>query len=268
MSMRITIVGAGVMGPAFARAWIKHKLIAPSNLTLCDPDAKKLTLLKRELGVRISSDNTAAIKNANVILFAVKPQQIYVVLEKLQPSLKRNQLILSIAAGVTIQSIERIIGKRQPIIRAMPNLPFTVGAGVTAWCANRAGAMSQKKLIERLLSAGATALEIQESKINAVTAISGSGPGYVFAFADALMHAAQLIGLSQTESDTLVRATIAGTGKLLTSAHLVPSELVARVASKGGTTEAALKVFNQKKLAEIVSAAVRAAHRRARELSR
>jgi pyrroline-5-carboxylate reductase len=243
-------------------------LVASRNLTVCDPDAKKLAPLKRGLGVMTTSNNTVAIKNAHVILLAVKPQKIYAALEELRIPLKSNQLIISIAAGVTIRSIEKIMRKRQPIVRAMPNLPLTVGVGVTAWCVNTQATPEQQKTAQRLLSTGAIALKIPERKLDAVTAISGSGPGYVFAFADALMRAAQSIGLSQSESDVLVRATIAGAGKLVTSSLLPPSELASRVASKGGTTEAALKIFKQKKLAAIIAAAVRAAHRRARQLSR
>lgn len=267
MHTSVTLIGSGVMGSTFARAWISCNLIAPKNLTMCDTDKKKLMRLKRELGVKVAFHPQSAIIGAKAVLLAVKPQQIQTVLAQITQEHATTQLVISIAAGVTIHAIEKIIGKQKPIVRAMPNLPLTVGLGMTAWCANTAVTPPQKQLAKRLLSTGAIALEISESKLNAVTAISGSGPGYVFAFADALIQAGRAIGLSAPQADQLVRATFSGAGTLLSSSRLTPSALTLRVASRDGTTEAAFEIFKQKKFAALVLHAVRAAHRRARQLS-
>jgi len=264
--MKIVIIGAGVMGSAYARAWISHKLVAPTHLTVCDPDTKKLARLRQKLKVRVSSDNAAVAKNANVILLAVKPQQMYSVLDELKRSLHNNQLVISIAAGVNARSIEKVLKNRQPVVRAMPNLPLTVGAGVTTWCANGYVTAIKLRMAERLLSAGAVIVKVPERNLDAVTAISGSGPGYVFAFADALIKAARHLDLPPNVADILVRNTLFGAGKILQGSKDAPATLAQRVASKGGTTEAALQVLNRNKFNTIIQQAMRAAVKRAKEL--
>jgi len=277
--MRIAIIGAGVMGSAFARAWtrphtktfgegIKHILVAPKNLTVCDPDAKKLAPLKREIGITISSDSRSAVARAGVILLAVKPQQIYAALGVLQPVLEKNQLIISIAAGVTIRSIETILGRRHTIVRAMPNLPLTINEGITAWCANRAVNRAQKRIAQNFLSAGAMTCEVKESQLNAVTALSAVGQGVLYTFMALLLEEIVILRVPRAVADQLVRTTIAGAARLLQRTAQTAQELAAHVATKGGITEAALKSVQRDHFNRLIAHAVRAAYVRAQELSR
>ncbi len=206
------------------------------------------------------SDNITVARRSDIIILAVKPQDIGEVLKEIKPYVK-EKLIISIAAGVTTFSIEKALpGAR--VIRVMPNMPAMVGKGISAISCGRFATRRDLKITFRIFSNLGEIIEVKEKMMDAVTAVSGSGPAYYFLFTYLLAKAAEASGLKKSIALKLARATFIGAAEVIRSRKLSMEELVKKVASKGGTTEAALKVFKQEKLEAIIKKAVKhAAHR-------
>jgi pyrroline-5-carboxylate reductase len=227
----------------------------------------------RARGISVASAPDASLSSQQVWIFAVKPQQMREVVLQCKPWLKPDTLIISIAAGIALNSLSSWLGSpEQPytrVVRCMPNTPALVRAGVTGMAAVEGLAKSQKDIATDLLSAvGQVVWVDNDQAIDAVTALSGSGPAYVFLFLESLMAGAQALGLSAEQSRTLALATLAGSTKLAAESTETPAVLRERVTSKGGTTAAALDVFSEQHFSTIVAQAMAAADRRAAELSK
>jgi len=253
------------MGEAMLAAVLKKKLAEPVGISVSDISGSRRQHLKKQYGVSITENNREAVQDKDIIVLAVKPQNIAEVLSDLKSHLKSSQLVLSIAAGVTISTISRGLA-HESVVRAMPNTPAQISLGVSGWTAT-AVTQEQKEWSRAIL--GAMGKEIyfdDESHLDMVTAVSGSGPAYFFLFAESLIDAAVNIGLSRQNAEELVLQTMLGSAQLLLKSGKPPAELRRTVTSKGGTTERALNVFEECGFVRLVQEAIKAAHLRAKEL--
>jgi pyrroline-5-carboxylate reductase len=263
--MNILFIGGGnmaaaIIGGLVARGWPSSAMQAVDVL----PEA--LSRLERQFGIRTSTDAVAAAAGADCILLAVKPQQMREVAAALVPAL-RGQLVISIAAGIRSSDLARWLGPAARIVRAMPNTPALVAAGITGLYAMPGVSAAQRQDAEGILAAvGTTFWVAQESDLDAVTAVSGSGPAYVFYFIEALEQAARELGLSPEIARQSALATFAGAVKLAAEGDADPATLRARVTSKGGTTERAIGVLDDAAVRAAFIRAVRAAAERAAEM--
>lgn len=265
---KLTIIGCGNMGAAFAEGLLSKKVFDVASVTVTDAYEEGLKKFAEKWLVATTADNVQAVKNADVVLLAVKPQQLRDVLGLIKDALKKDALLFSIAAGFSIASIADAIGKKdQPIVRVMPNLAAKVGKSVSAWIPNAAVTDEQKSCVKAML--GAIGIEFtvtSEEKLDAVTALSGSGPAYFYYFVESLIEAGKALGFSEEEAGKLAIQTFHGAAALLAESGKTPGELRAAVTSKGGTTEAAVSVFEEKTFFDVVQSAMRAAKKRAETL--
>jgi pyrroline-5-carboxylate reductase len=268
MTKKIVLVGGGNMGEALVAGLIRSTHWKPSQIIVCDIRHDQLASLQLRYKVKASADNRWAVRDASVILLAVKPQHMKHVLEDLGPVIHTTQLVLSIAAGIPTAFIEKFLAKKVPVIRIMPNTPALVGQGMAALALGRAAEESHERLARGIMETVGQVVTVPEEDMDAVTAVSGSGPAYVFYLAEAMKDSGVLLGLAPHVADVLVRQTIKGAGLLLSQSHEEAHTLRQRVTSPGGTTEAALKIMEKSKVRAIVSKALKRAADRSRELSR
>ena len=259
---RLVLVGAGKMGSAMLEGWLKNGL-DPARTVIFDPAAQNLPA-----GVTINPD-AESITDAEVVIIAVKPQVMQDVLPGIACLKKSNPLIISVAAGKTIASFAEHFGQDAAIIRTMPNTPAAVGRGITAMAAKQNVTAEQKALAEALLSAIGEVVSVDnEQMIDAVTAVSGSGPAYVFYVTECMAKAGEKLGLSPELSMQLARATVSGAGELMRQSGIEAATLRENVTSPKGTTYAALQVLMAENgLQPIFDRALKAAADRSRELA-
>ena len=259
----ILIIGGGNMGSALALRW--REAFADASLTVVDPNtAKRSALVKR--GITCAAALTAYRDLPDVVVLCVKPQQAAAVLAHLRKKRAqfRSSLLVSVMAGVKLAALT---GSSEMVARAMPNTPVHLGEGMSVLCAPGLAAKPRTTLTRLFSAAGKVAWVEQEKELHAVTAISGSGPAYVFAFMEALQEAAESLGLARDIARTLVTQTVRGAA-LLADAHAGDVATLRRnVTSPNGTTQAALKQFKKGKLTPLVTRAARAAKKRSKQLS-
>jgi len=260
----IVVVGFGNMGQALVRGWLA-KGRAASSIRVVDP-AAATHAVARELGVAVEDDVAAA----DVVLLAVKPNQLQDVLPRCGAAARAGAVFLSIVAGKTLAEIGKGLGADAAAVRAMPNTPAAIGQGITALVANAAVSRAQRALCGELLAAvGSIAWLDEERHMDAVTAVSGSGPAYVFLMIECLEQAAIELGLGAALAKQLALATVAGSGAYAANSSEGAAELRRRVTSPKGTTQAALDVLMAEPgLRELLARATRAAAERSRELAK
>lgn len=264
MKNELLVIGAGAMGGGIARQLVSAHAFAADEVAVVERVQQKHAQLK-QMGVRTCDELAHCdVSEYQIILIAVKPQDADAVLHELRARITDGQLIVSIMAGVTLATLEHALHHKR-IVRVMPNLAATVGKGVSAWFTT-AGEQDQA-LIKKMLGALGTELQVEDDEaIDRVTAIAGCGPGYLYRFANDLVKAAVKLGLSEKTALELVKATVLGASALYEKSVDLPSELVQKVASKGGATEAALAVLDENKTSKIWEQAVAAAHARTHAL--
>lgn len=268
-TLKITLIGGGNM----ARGLIGGLLgqgANPALITVSDPVASSRETLERDFGVRTTADNAVAAGDADVVVLAVKPQQMGTVARALAPALAaRRPLVISVAAGIRAADLERWVGPEVPVVRAMPNRPALIGAGASGLYAAVSVGAAQRTLAEQVLrTTGLCVWVNQESELDVVTALSGSGPAYFFRLAELMAEAAIAQGLEPATARRLAAQTLAGAGQLV-AADSAPdlARMRAEVTSRGGTTEAALATFDAHGFGATVAAAQAAAARRSQELA-
>ncbi|HEX5615971.1 MAG TPA: pyrroline-5-carboxylate reductase [Acidimicrobiia bacterium] len=263
----VALLGGGKMGAALLGGLLDAGFDAES-LTVAEVDAgRRHDLERRFAGVRVAPSPAWAVADATVVIVAVKPADVAEVLEAASPALGDGALVLSIAAGVTIGTIEAAAPGR-PVVRAMPNTPAVVRAGVSAIAAGSLATDAHLALAEQILGAVGTVVRVDEAALDAVTGLSGSGPAYVFLVAEALVEAGVLVGLTRDVAEQLVVQTLVGSAALLADGTDGPSALRAAVTSPGGTTAAALRVLETAGVRAAFLDAVTAATQRSAELGR
>lgn len=262
----IAIIGAGNMG-----ASLLHGLLAngfpPEKITVADPSHGKLDAFAKK-NIHVTEDNHLAIQHAKVILFAIKPAMIKPVITSLREVIQKNKpLLISIAAGIREESIAEYAGNHIPIVRCMPNTPAMIGCGATALFANSHVSTEDKNLAETLLrSVGITVWIEDENLMDAVTALSGSGPAYIFLVIEALQKAGEKLGLSAETARVLTLQTAYGAARMALESEHDAATLRKQVTSPQGTTEAAIKTLEKENIIEIFEKALLAAKRRGEEL--
>jgi pyrroline-5-carboxylate reductase len=239
----------------------------PAHLTVVEPLAAQRAALQRELGVQLLSEPDGALRAAQLVVLAVKPQQLRAACAQLQPQLDPSAVVVSVAAGIRATDVARWLGT-QVVVRTMPNTPALIGQGITGMAALPAVAATQRAQAEALLrTAGPVVWFDDEAQLDVVTAVSGSGPAYVFYFIEALMQAGADLGFTPAQARALAIATFTGAAQLAAQSDEPPGVLRERVTSKGGTTAAALAVLGEAQVNATIVRAVRAAEARARQMA-
>lgn len=261
---QILFFGGGNMAEAIIIGLLNNK-IDKKNIFVIDIDEKKRNDLKKRLSINTYANKVNLDKDA-IIFLATKPDQIKLVCADIKNDID-NQLIISIAAGIKIKQIENYLNGYDQIIRTMPNLIAQIQKSITAACAHPSITEDRKKLVTNMLNTfGDTIWLKDEEKINAVTAISGSGPAYVFYFLNAIIEAGKEIGLSENESQLLSLKMLQGSSQFAEKFSSELETIISNVTSKGGTTEQALKHFKNKNFQKVIVGAIRAAYSRAKEI--
>ena len=264
---QITFVGAGNMASAIISGLLKNGVRAQSIMA-AEPSIERLEVLSSEYGIRHESDNVAAVKDADVVVLSVKPQILQSVCEGIRDALPKGVLVISIAAGVEMQSIEDWLGEDVALVRCMPNTPAQVLAGASGLFANTHVSTGQKDLAFDLFSAiGLCQWVSSEALLHSVTALSGSGPAYIFLVIDAMEKAAIDQGLDEKSARLLAAQTVKGAAEMVLTGELSPEQLKRNVMSPGGTTERAIQVLESKGLPELFGEAMKAANSRSVELA-
>lgn len=263
---KIAIIGCGNMGLTYAKAFLKDTVVSQEHLLLIEKNAEMKDKLK-PFG-NVSNQIDERVNTYDIVIIAVKPQDAGWVFSDLKKHIKPHQLVISIMAGITLKSLQEQL-KHQAIVRAMPNTPAQLGMGITGFTATRETGIQHILKADNLLnSTGKTIFFENEEMIDAVTALSGSGPAYFYYIVKAMIEAGKQMGMDEHVAALLVKQTMNGAFHLLNTSESSPEQLIKNVASKGGTTEAALEVFEKKGLSSIITEAIKAAEKRATELAK
>jgi pyrroline-5-carboxylate reductase len=265
----ITFIGAGNMASSIIGGLVAKGFDAQS-ITASDPFQQSLDRLREIAPVNITSDNDSAIDGADIVVLAVKPQIMKDVAAAITPAIQRNKpLIISIAAGIEMQSLDQWLGGDLAIVRCMPNTPALVQTGATGLFANSAVSDNQRQLASDILQAIGLAIWVDsEAKLDAVTAVSGSGPAYFFLLMEAMQAAGEQLGLSVEEAKQLTLQTALGAAKMALGSDVDAAELRRRVTSPNGTTEAAINSMQGDGFETLVNKALSAAHQRSQQLAK
>lgn len=262
----IGFIGAGQMATALAKGFIAAGTVSPEKIVACDVYAVAAEKFVEQTGSRIVSNAAEVAMSANVVFLAVKPQQISNLLPNLRDHLKPDQLVISIAAGISLTTLTAGLGPNQPIIRVMPNTPCLVSSGASAFSRGEKATDQHAATVHVLLSNVGLAVEVPEKLLDAVTGLSGSGPAYVYQIIEALSDGGVRMGLTREIATKLAAQTVLGAAKMVLTTGQHPGMLKDAVTSPGGTTIAGLHALERGGLRGTLMDAVEAATERAREL--
>jgi pyrroline-5-carboxylate reductase len=280
LKKNIGFIGAGNMAEAIINGLLQSGVSRPEHLVASDVSASRCAYMAEKYGVQIGEDNISIFNRCEVIVLAVKPQHMNEVLEGLAKAsnygVMERKIVVSIAAGVPLQRLERYlyapidekVRSKLPIVRVMPNTPALVQAGMAGMAGNRYAKKKDLKTVRAVLEAIGKVIEFDEAGLDAVTALSGSGPAYIFYLVESLVAAGTSLGLTESDSLTLTLETIKGAVKLMEETGEPADLLRKKVTSPGGTTEAAFKVLEGNSVKEIIVEALQAAAKRSVELSK
>jgi pyrroline-5-carboxylate reductase len=264
--MKIAIIGFGNMGKTYANSFMSSGFVGASDISILNRNKVEE---KNTFGIDFANfytEPTPQIFESDILILAVKPQDFKKLASEIKVFLNSEHVILSVMAGISIESMQKELGVIK-IVRSMPNIPTQIGEGMTVFCASNDVDRKELFIVQNLINTTGKSIYIErEEMLNAATAVSGSGPAYVFYFMQAIIESAIKLGFSPSEAEFLVSQTFSGSVQLQNRSKLSNEAWIQRVASKGGTTEAALSVFNQKELKEIVIKGIEAANIRAVEL--
>lgn len=263
----LAILGAGAMGQTLCVGLLETEVFEPGEIVCSDVDQKKLSQLKARKKVQVAKNNADAAASADTILIAVKPPVVDSVLADISPVLSKEQLVISIAAGVTLKNIESKLPDGVPVIRAMPNTPCLLGYGATALSFGSRAGSKHVEIAEKIFGAVGETIHVQENLMDAVTGLSGSGPAYVYLIIEALADAGVSVGLPREAAQMLAGQTVLGAAAMVIETEVHPAQLRDMVTTPAGTTIAGLNALERGKLRATIVDAVQAATNRARELS-
>ena len=262
---KVAVIGAGVMGEALIAALISSG-VKPDHITISEKREERAQELISKYSIKIAS-LTANVSDADALLLVVKPQDMATVLEEIKGSINPKAVVITFAAGKTISFISNGLGTANPVVRVMPNTPTLVGKGMAAASMGAGVTDAQRDFVLGFLAATGKVIEVSEELQDAVTATSGSGPAYFFAFVEAMVAGARELGLSEKDATTLTVQTIVGAAQLLEESGKSATTLRENVTSPNGTTAAALASFGNENLNSIVAKAMKAARDRSQELA-
>jgi pyrroline-5-carboxylate reductase len=265
---RIGFIGAGNMAMAFVGGLVKSYLVEPERLIVSDISLERRTHLASTFGIRHTSDNPEVVRFADVVLLAVTPDVVGGVLGEIGKMVLRRQLVISICAGISTSFVESFLPNHPPVVRAMPNLPAHVGAGMAVVSRGAWAEQEHLQIAKAILGAVGEVLELEEKHMDAVTAVSGTGPAYFFFLMEAMEAAGLAEGLPAGVTTELVKQTALGAAKLCLASSETPKTLRKEVTSPGGTTEAALRLLDGRNVGQVLVQAIREAAKRSRELGK
>jgi pyrroline-5-carboxylate reductase len=265
---KIAIIGGGKMGEVIAGGIVGNMPVPASNVTVTDVVKERLDFLKGKYGVNVTADNKAAVKSADIIILAVKPQSMGEALAGVKNLVDKKKLIISIAAGIPISFIESCLGRKLRIVRVMPNTPALVGAGATALAPGDGASPEDLVAATSIFDSIGITVNVKEELIDAVTGLSGSGPAYFFIIVDSLAKGGVLMGLPRDIAYKLAAQTMLGSAKLALESGKHPMELRDMVTSPGGTTIAGIQALEEGGLRAALMEAVEAATLRSKELGK
>ena len=264
--MKVLIVGYGNIGKTFANSFISSRFIKPEDIFVLVKDKFEVTNEEKLTHQNFIKTFSSKISEFDIVLFSVKPQDFLELSKKIAPFITQNQLVLSVMAGVTIHTISKALNATK-IVRSMPNIPTQIGLGMTVFTASQEIDRKDLFIIQNLINTTGKSVYVEdENLINAATAISGSGPAYVFYFMKSIINAAVELGFNQSEAELLVSQTFMGSVALQNNESLSNEEWILKVASKGGTTQSALNIFESQMLENTIIDAIKNANNRAVEL--
>jgi len=266
--MKVAIIGCGNMGMAFANSFIQYNLVQKADLLLVEKNQERGVQLQEQKSGIVVDTISSKISQADLIILSVKPQDYPAVASDLKSYIKKSQVVLSIMAGIPIAQIQSSLS-HDLVIRAMPNTPALLGMGMTAFAAAEQVGLADIRKVENLINSTGRAVFLEDEKLlDAVTGLSGSGPAYFFYLIKSMIDAGIAMGFDPAMSSLLVKQTMLGSYHLMQTSDKTLDELIQAVASKGGTTEAALRVFHEKLVGEGLKQGIYAARDRAVELAK
>ncbi len=265
---RICFIGGGQMAEALIKGLLQKDVFGPDEIFCSEPLKERRKYLEKEYGITTFSDNKKAVQDVQIVLLAVKPQVMDLVLKDLKNAIKDKHLVISIAAGVTLKRLKGLLGKKTRIIRVMPNTPALVLEGAAAISRSESATDDDVKRALSIFGAVGKAVEVEESLMDAVTGLSGSGPAYCFQFIEAMIQAGIREGLSRPVASMLAIQTVLGSAKMCLETGRHPMELLSMVTSPGGTTIQGIYQLERSGFSGIVMDAVGEATRRSKELGK
>ena len=266
LTQTIGFLGTGNMAEALIKGLIAAGVVQPTQIHGSDPRHERCDAMRHKYGIHATMSNADVVQKAEIVVLSVKPQIMPAVLDEVKPHLKPHALVISIAAGTPLEAIERRLPERTRVVRTMPNTPALVGAGATAIAAGQHAKDDDVEATRRIFDAVGMTVVLEESQLDAVTGLSGSGPAYVFLIIEALSDAGVKVGLSRYNAQALAAQTILGSAKLLIETNEHPGRLKDMVTSPGGTAIAGLHTLEAGGLRTTLINAVETATRRSREL--
>ncbi len=264
--MRAGFIGGGRMAEAMIRGIVSSGAVPADDVRVSDVSAERCVRLKEAYGVEVCAGNRELVAASDVVVLAVKPQALEPVLAEIAAVATSNHLVVSIAAGKRLEGLAATLAAAR-LVRVMPNLPATVGHGISVFCMAPGATRADRDVIQALLGSFGKVAELPEEQFDAVTAVSGSGPAFFAHFLALVIEAGEALGLAPDTAALLATQTMLGTAQLLVEQSISPAELVKAVCSRKGTTEAGMEKLASPALAEIVRATLRAAADRSHELS-
>lgn len=264
---KLAFIGAGNMARAIAAGVIGKGTVRPADIVASDISELQRAEFEKLTSAQTTGSNPEATRWADVVIFAVKPFHVATVCDEIRHEMRPDHLVISICAGITTQFLEQKLGGNVRVVRAMPNTPALIGCGATAVAAGSRATREDLECVLELFRAVGVAIELPESALDIVTGLSGSGPAYVFYFAEALIAAAEKLGLAHDAAEILVKQTLHGASRLALESQQSLESLRAAVTTKGGTTEAGLRTLEQEGFQRAIFECVAAAARRSVELS-
>ena len=264
---KIGFIGGGKMASAILKGIINSSLFKNEDIIISDKNQSSLDMLKNDFGVNVTSSNSDVVKNSQIILFAVKPFVLRDVLEEIKPYITENNTVLSIAAGISIATIEEIIGKL-PVVRIMPNTPALVNEGMSAVCKGNFADDRHEKIAEEIMSSVGKVIKTEEKYIDIITAISGSGPAFYYYIINEIAKAGEKLGLDYQTCLKLSAQTAYGSAKMIMETDISPEQLIVNVTTPGGCTAVGNDVLKDRNVSDILFETIEKTKQKAFELGK
>ena len=262
------LLGAGNMSEALVRGVLNSNAISANRIIASDVSPERRAYFSEKLGVQSTADNKQVVAASDLLVLCVKPQQVDDLLAEIKPLIHSKHLLSSICAGITTARMESLLPAGARVVRVMPNTPMLVGLGASCLCGGKHAADSDLAAIEALFASASITLRVEEHMMDAVTGLSGSGPAYLFYLVEAMVDAGIAEGFTREQASKLAARTVLGAAKMLEETNLPPEELRKRVTSPNGTTQAAVEKMDSDGVRSKITAAIRRAAERSRELGK
>lgn len=268
MNKIIGFIGCGNMGKAMIGGIVKAEIVSPNNIMVADLNEKGLNEIAEKYGVEVTTDNNEVAKNSDILVLSVKPNIYPIVIEGIKDQIKENVIVVTIAAGKSIESTEESFGRKLKIVRVMPNTPALVGEGMAALCTNEYVTKEEVEIIRNIFNSFGKSEVVSEKLIDVVTSVSGSSPAYVYMFIEAMADAAVLDGMPRAQAYKFAAQAVLGSAKMVLETGIHPGELKDMVCSPGGTTIEAVATLEEKGLRDAVISAMRVCTKKSKEMSK